>query len=222
MMAIKWVMANKKTVFGVLSALLILLVLYSTWARFHPAQVVTFESQQQASTPTGVQQAAASAQVPFSASQAERVVLSIQASAKEPPVTSVTTTGAKVKETVAAELKKSGGQVAIVTDPAHPAATPVVTSTPGTTAPASASIVVIPPTTTVTLNQYNIKAYPDRLIQVGGSYQEVFVAYSWRVSVPKIPLLAPHGAVGYLGTYAHTNFDEPANSRVGILLTIPQ
>lgn len=218
MMAIKWVMANKKTVFGVLSALLILLVLYSTWARFHPAQVVTFESQQQASTPTGVQQAAASAQVPFSASQAERVVLSIQASAKEPPVTSVTTTGAKVKDTVAAELKKSGGQVAIVTDPAHPAATPVVAST----TPAAAGTVVIPPTATVTLNQYNIKAYPDRLIQVGGSYQEVFVAYSWRVSVPKIPLLAPHGAVGYLGTYAHTNFDEPANSRVGILLTIPQ
>lgn len=219
MAIIKWLAAHEKPALHVILVLLVLAGLCFAWQRFHPAQPAMFESQQQAATPAGVQQAADDAQIPLSVSQVTRVAQSIQKAVNEPLAASVVTTGAKMKETVAAELKKSGGQVAIVTDPAHPAATPVVAS--DKTAPA-AGTVVIPPTATVTLNQYNIKAYPDRLIQVGGSYQEVFAAYSWRVTIPKVPLLAPHGATGYLGAYAHANLDAPANSRAGVLLTIPQ
>lgn len=205
MAAVQWLKANEKLVSRALVALLLLVVICFAWARFHPAQPVTSESQQQATTPAGVQLAANFAQMPLTASQTAVVVQAIEAATKTQPAASVVTTGSKMEATVQAELKKSGGQFAIVTDPAHPVTAPVV-----------------PPTATVTLNQYNVKAYPDRLIQIGGSYQEAFAAINWRVSVPKIPLLAPHGAVGYLGVYTHINTDQPANSRVGVLLTIPR
>lgn len=129
----------------------------------------------------------------------------------------VQTTGAKLEETIQAELKKSGGQFAIVTDPKHPASVPVL---PPTNA-ASAKAEPIAPAAPVILNQYNIKAYPDRLFQIGGSYQEVFAAYSWKVDVPKIPLIVPHGNTGYLGVYGHANLDRPDQSRMGVILTIP-
>lgn len=60
------------------------------------------------------------------------------------------------------------------------------------------------------------------LIQAGGSYQEVFAAYSWKVNVPKILIIAQHSAVGYLGFYDHANFDQPRMSRIGIILNIPK
>lgn len=205
MVAVQWLKANEKPILRVLVGLLVLVVLYLIWARTHPAQTVTLESQQQATTPAGVKLAANFAQAPLSASQTAAVVQAIKAAPKEQPMSTVVTTGSKMEITVQAELKKSGGQFAIVTDPAHPATMPAV-----------------PPPAMVTLNQYNIKAYPDRLIQIGGSCKEVFAAYNWRVSVPKIPLLASHGDVGYLGVYTHINFDHPANSRAGVLLTIPR
>ncbi len=205
MAAVQWLKANGKPVLRALVALLVLVVLYLFWARFQPARSMTLESQQLATSPAGVQLAANFAQVPLTESQTAAVVQAIKAAPKERPAAKVATTGANLKATIQTELKKSGGQFAIVTDPVHPTAAPVV-----------------PPAATVTLNQYNIKAYPDRLIQIGGSSREVFAAYNWRVSVPKIPLLAPHGAVGYLGAYTHINFDRSVKSRVGVLLTIPR
>ena len=72
------------------------------------------------------------------------------------------------------------------------------------------------------MNQYNIKAYPARLVQIGGSYQEVMASYSWKVTIPKIPFVAPHGDIGYVGIYSHVNLDNYSSSRVGIVLTIPK
>lgn len=175
MAVLQWITANEKTILRSMVVLLAASILYFVWARFHPARPMTFESQQQASTPAGVQLTANNAQVPLSASQAARVVQSVQASANVVPVAIVATTGSKLQEAVKAELQKFGGQFSIVTDPAHPGSAPVVAA--AAAKPASANAEVIPPTAAVTLNQYNIKAYPDRLIQIGGSYQEVFAAY---------------------------------------------
>lgn len=219
MFIIRWLAAHARAAIHVLLVFLAAVAVCYSWSRLQPPQPVVFQSQQRASTPAGVEGAANNAQVPLTASQASMVAQSIQAATKTQPAAYVVTTGAKMQATVQTELKKSGGQFAIVTDPAHPDSTPFEVP-PGKPSPPNGEI--IPPAATVTLNQYNIKAYPDRLIQIGVSYHEVFAGYSWRVSVTKIPLLAPHGAVGYLGAYAHINTHEPADSRAGVLLTIPK
>lgn len=202
---------------GLALAVIIFLVGLLFWNRAHPPVPITLESQEQAATPAGVERAASAAQVPLSPTQTAAIAGAIKKSVDNVPDAVVQTTEAKLEETIRAELKKSGGQFAIVTDPKHPATIPVV---PAASA-ASAQAEAIVPNAPVILNQYNIKAYPDRLFQVGGSYQEVFAAYSWRVSVPKLPGIAPRGNTGYLGVYGHANLDRPEQSRVGILLTIP-
>ena len=202
---------------GLALAVIIFLVGLLFWNRAHPPVPITFESQEQAATPAGVDRAANAAQVPLSPSQAAAIASVIKESEATAPDAVVQTTGAKLEETIQAELKKSGGQFAIVTDPKHPAGVPVLP--PANAIPAKAD--PIAPAATLILNQYNIKAYPGRLFQIGGSYQEVFAAYSWKVDVPKIPLISPRGSTGYLGVYGHANLDRPDQSRVGILLTIP-
>ena len=205
---IQWVIANEKPIARVLLVLLVIALMCIAWAHFHPARPVTFESQKQASTPAGVEQAADNAQVPISPAQASAIATAIEQDADKPPAAVVQTTGAQLQQTVAKETQKFKADFAIVTDPKN----------------SSMAIkpAAIPPNTPVVFNQYNIKAYPDRLIQIGGSYQEVFAAYSWKVNVSKIPLIAPHGDVGYLGLYSHANLDHPDTSRIGIMLTIPK
>lgn len=164
-----------------------------------------------------MERAANAAQVPLSQSQATAIASAIKESEAKAPDAVVRTTEAKLEETIKAELKKSGAQFAIVTDPKHPANVPVLPQADAAPAKAEATTASAP----VSLNQYNIKAYPDRLFQVGGSYQEVFAAYSWKVDVPKVPIIAPHGNTGYLGVYGHANLDRPDQSRIGVILTIP-
>jgi hypothetical protein len=202
---------------GLALAIILLLVGLLFWNRTHPPAPVTLASQEQAATPAGVERAANAAQVPLSPSQATAIASEIKESEEKAPDAVVQTTGAKLEETIRAELKKSGGQLAIVTDPKHPDRVPVLP--PAGAAPAKGE--AIAPSTPVILNQYNIRAYPTRLIQVGGSYQEVFAAYSWKVDVPKVPIIAPHGNTGYLGVYGHANLDRPDQSRIGVILTIP-
>jgi hypothetical protein len=212
-----WIDNHARVLLGLALAVIIFLVGLLFWNRAHPPVPITLESQEQAATPAGVERAASAAQVPLSPTQTAAIAGAIKKSVDNVPDAVVQTTEAKLEETIRAELKKSGGQFAIVTDPKHPATIPVV---PAASA-ASAQAEAIVPNAPVILNQYNIKAYPDRLFQVGGSYQEVFAAYSWRVSVPKLPGIAPRGNTGYLGVYGHANLDRPEQSRVGILLTIP-
>ncbi|MDR3565602.1 MAG: hypothetical protein P4N59_29760 [Negativicutes bacterium] len=220
MAVIQWIIANEKTILRVMVVLLAAGILYFVWARLHPAKVVTFESQQQASTPTGVEGAANAAEVPISSAQAAEIASVIKHDAGKPPNAVVQTNGASLIDTAKKELQKFGGQFSIVTEPKNPAIIPALSLTGKTVTSAKGG--TLSPNTPVTLNQYNIKAYPDRLIQVGGSYQELFAAYSWRVNVPKIPLIAPRGDIGYLGVYGHANLDNPGMSRIGIILTIPK
>lgn len=216
MYILAWIDNHARAVLGIALAIIIFLAGLLIWGRAHPPEPIALESQEQAATPAGVERAANAAQVSLSPEQTAAIAKAIKE--EKAPAAVVQTTGAKLEETIKAELKKSGGQLAIVTDPKHPASIPVL---PPANA-AWAKVEPIAPSTPVSLNQYNIKAYPDRLFQIGGSYQEVFVAYSWKVDVPKIPLIAPHGGVGYLGVYGHANFDRPDTSRMGIVLTIPR
>lgn len=212
-----WIDSHARVLLGLALAVIIFLVGLLFWNRAHPPAPVTLASQEQAATPAGVDRAANSAQVPLSSSQAATIAGAIKESEAKAPDAVVQTTGAELGETIRDELKKSGGQFAIITDPKQPDRVPVLPS--ASAAPAKTE--PIAPSALVTLNQYNIKAYPDRLIQIGGSYQEVFAAYSWKVDVPKIPLIAPHGNTGYLGVYGHANLDRPDQSRMGLILTIP-
>jgi hypothetical protein len=202
--------------------LIILLAGILVWGKFLPPETVTFETREQAATPAGAEKAANAARVSISPSQAAEIANVIKESADREPDAVVRTTGESLEATIKTELQKTGGQFAIVTDSKEPASVPVPLPDNSKVAIILASAGALPSGTPVTLNQYNIKAYPDRLIQIGGSYREVLTAYSWKVDVPKIPLIIPRGAVGYLGVYGHANFDRPDMSRVGILLTIPK
>jgi hypothetical protein len=209
------------------AALLVATVLLAVGAyliegQSQPSQPVTYESQLQAETPAGVEKAATAAAVPLLPMQAAMIAEEIKEAAANPPDAVVQTNGAKLEDTAKTEVQKSGGQFAIVTDPKDPAKSPVLPTTTGKAVTTPANVGTISPNTPVTLNQYNIKVYPDHLFQVGGSYKEVLAAYSWKVDVPKIPLIVPNGGVGYLGVYGHANFDRPDMSRAGIILTIPK
>jgi len=212
-----WLDNYARELLGLALAIIIFLVGLLVWNRAHPPVPITLESQEQAATPAGVDRAANAAQVPLSPSQAEAIAGAIKKSEEKVPDVVVQTTEAKLEETIRGELKKSGGQFAIVTDPKHPDRIPILPLAGTDPAPNEP----IAPSAPVILNQYNIKAYPDRLFQIGGSYQEVFAAYSWKVDVPKIPLIIPYGNTGYLGVYGHANLDRPDQSRMGVILTIP-
>lgn len=212
-----WINNHARVLLGLALAVIIFLVGLLFWNRAHPPVPVTLASQEQAATPAGVERAANAAQVPLSPSQATAIASAIKESEEKAPDAVVQTTEAKLEETIKAELKKSGGQFAIITDPKHPDCVPVLPPTDAASAKAEATTASAP----VILNQYNIRAYPAHLIQVGGSYREVFAAYSWKVDVPKVPIIAPHGNIGYLGVYGHANLDRPDQSRIGVILTIP-
>ncbi|MDR3563501.1 MAG: hypothetical protein P4N59_18990 [Negativicutes bacterium] len=208
MVVMQWIVAHEKGVLRLFVVILVVVLAYVVWAHFHSPRTVTFECQEQAATATGVKQAADNAQVPLSSFQTKEVAQYIQSSVNIPPTNIVPTTGANLKQTIAQEQNKFKADFTIVTDPKNPS----ITINPAT----------IPPYIPVTLNQYNIKAYPAHLIQIGGSYQEIMIAYSWKVNVPKIPIIAPNGDIGYLGVYSHANFNHPDMSRIGMMLTIPK
>lgn len=222
-MIFAWIDKHARVLLCITLALVLLLAGILVWDRLHPPVPVSLESRQEATAPAGAEKAAGAAQVPLLPAQAAAVAKAIKEDGDNPPDDAVQTTGAKLKDTIKTELQKSGGQFAVVTEPKKDwTGVPASASITGKAINAVANVGRALPNTPVTLNQYNIKAYPDRLIQVGGSYQEVFAAYSWKVDVPKIPLIAPHGDIGYLGVYGHANFDLPATSRIGIMLTIPR
>ena len=218
-MMIALIMANEKWILRALVIILVMALLILGWNLLHPPQKVTFESQKNATTAQGAQEAANNAQIPLVHGQAAEVGVLISEAAKTPPAASVEATGETLEKVVLQEQKTAKADFSIVADAKNPNLTPVVGN--GKIVPA-ANTEVITQNTPVILNQYNVKAYPDQLLQVGGSVNEVMIAYSWRVNVPKIPLIAPKGDVGYIGVYGHYNADVPGNSRVGIMLTIPR
>lgn len=179
---LSWLWKHRDWVALIVAIILLAIGAYFLWAHFHPAQPVTYESQQQAETPQGVQKAADSAQVPITKRQAAEISQYIHENANAPPIATEVTTGARLEQQAANALKLNHADFAILTDPVKPAQKPAVKRGDS-----------------VTVNEYLVKAYPGHLLQAGLGKKAALLSWSIRANVPKIPFIAPHGAVGYVG-----------------------
>ncbi|MCE5286954.1 MAG: hypothetical protein LLG02_14070 [Pelosinus sp.] len=173
---------------------------YLIWAHMHPPQPVTYESQQQAETPQGIERAADNAGVIISTRQATDVAQQIENIVVEnkAPDKIVETTGAELASVVKSEQQKSGADFSIITNPKEPNKQ-VDTKELAKNNPA------------ISLNQYNIKAYPDKLIE--GTYynsDDYDIGY-----MSKVKIL---GKQGYVGPVIQS---EDKNIRVGVRVSVP-
>ena len=125
--------------------------LYIFWPR-HISQPVTGESQQQAETPAGVEQAADNAQVEMLQAQLDEVAAESARLKNLPPEKVIVAVPAEVPAVIKDKQQKSGADFAIITDPAYPEQQVDLHQ-----------VEQLPAGTTVELNQYNIKVYPKAL-----------------------------------------------------------
>lgn len=182
----------RKYLWIVVSVILFLLAtaFYLGWQNMKKPEKTVLLTQEQAQTTAGVQLAADAARVPVSAAQAREVARRIETiTAKTPPERVVSTTGAAVEKTVEGLRQEKGADFSIVTNPQKPAEKPV-----------------LKPDEPVNLNVYNVKAYPQKLVEVGIGVHGGDIAYLRRVNVPKVPFLLPKGAVGYAGPFVRTEY----------------
>ena len=198
-----WLYKHRQLVMYAIVAAALAVGGYLLYQHFHPHSPVTPLSQEQAETPQGVQEAAEQSQVHISTDQAVEIAEAIREAPARKPDRVVETTGAQLVDTVEAERIKSGADFAIVTDPAQAGKTPVLDNKIGPP--------TFPADKPVTLNQYNIQAYPKALLELTAySDKSLDVAYLRRVKV--------FGATGYIGPAITLS---PDSVRVGARLTIP-
>ncbi len=201
----------------IIGGLILLLVIgFFIWQHFHPPQAAdqppapVYETYDQSHSADGVQQAAEESGVHLDLPQQQEILQDIQASDTRRPDSVVQTIGAQLASAVKTEQVKSGADFTIVS-PAKPDPT-MAAGTPG-------QLPTLPANTPVTLNQYNIKAYPDKLIEatIYGD-KSADIAYMSKVKVL--------GLQGYVGPTV--KYDPPANTlngrakvTVGARITIP-
>jgi hypothetical protein len=153
------------------------------WQHFHPPEPVTMESQQQAETSQGVERAAQKGDVPISAGQSKQIAKEIKPAVHEKPVAVVKTTGKDLSATINKEVKKSGADFAIVTNPKEP--------------DKSVDVKKIPDNQPVILNQYTIHALHAHQWSVG-YYDRQNCEVSWQMRIANTG--------GYIGpSVLHTN-----------------
>lgn len=114
--------------------------------------MVTGESQQQAETPEGVELAAKNAHINMLQSQLEEAAKQIASLYNRPPDKVIKTVPVEVVKTVEIEREKRGADFAIVTEPKQPDQQTDLKE-----------IKKLPANTPVTLNQYNVFAYKQKL-----------------------------------------------------------
>ena len=131
----------------ILCVVSVVAVCFGVYGCMHPAQTVTQESQQEAETPAGVEQAADRAHVPISNDQANDAATQIKYIYEHDvqPVYTITTTGSKVQKVAETAQNDAGADFSIITDKSDPNS--------------KVDISAIPATSTVELNQYNVQAY---------------------------------------------------------------
>lgn len=127
--------------------------------------------------------------VPVTKAQAREIAGKIATISTGSPERVISTTGAEVEITVASLRQAKGADFTLITNPQKPAEKPILT-----------------PDEQVKLNVYNVKAYPDKLMEVSIGAHGGDIAYLHRVNVPKVPLLLPKGAVGYAGPFVRTEY----------------
>lgn len=173
---------------------------YYIWQCFKPIQQVTVQSQNLAQTPAGVRDAANNAHVNMLQSQLEEAARQIAILKNKPPETIVRTIPVEVTKVIESERVKTGADFAIVTDPKQPDKKVDLKE-----------IEKLPESTTVNLNQYNIKAYPQHLAEVTlYSAKDYDAAY-----LSKIKVL---GATGYVGPVISRTDN---NMKIGVRVTVP-
>jgi Tfp pilus assembly protein PilO len=121
---------------------------YLIWAHMHPPQLATGESQQQAETSQGVEQAAHNAHVKMYQDQIDEAARQIAMLKNQKPDTIIKTVPIEVEKTVIKEVEKRGADFAIVTDPKQPDQKVDLKE-----------VAKLPASTPVELNQYNVYAY---------------------------------------------------------------
>lgn len=171
--------------------LLVCIAGYFVW-RSHQAQPVTTESQVQAETPAGVEQAADRTHVSISNDQAQQAASQIKYiySHDVQPVYTITTTGSKAQEAAETAQNDAGADFAIVTNKSDPNK--------------KIDVSAIPATSKVELNQYNVQAYKKTLhtVEVGTNDMKCVDEVGYTVSKK----ISKDGK--YIGVGASYNFDD--------------
>ena len=142
-----WVEAHKKLIAYIAAGAVLICAAFLIYRHFHQPEPVTTESQTQAETPAGVEQAADRAHVPINNDQANDAATQIKYiySHDVQPVYTVTTTGDKAQKAAETAQNNAGADFSIITNKSNPTAT--------------TDLKTLPASSTVELNQYNIQAY---------------------------------------------------------------
>lgn len=147
---------NKKTltIFIVIAALLASAIAgYLYWEHKKSPDPVVGTSQIKAETPAGAKQAAAAAGVTLGNAQSEEVAAEVAKASERKPDSVVEATPASAWDEMRRQSAKSGADYSMITNPQKPDA--IVQKK---------DLENLPQGSTISLNQYNIKAYPKNQI----------------------------------------------------------
>lgn len=196
MAAISFIKNHKKIIVGALAAILLGISAYFIYQHFHPAKTVTTETQMQAETTAGVENAATNAKVPISGSQAQEAASQIHyiVANNQPPQYVVYTTASEASSAEKTAQEKANADFAIVTDPSSPTET-VDTSK-------------LPQDTQISLNQYNVQAYKKTLHTVSYAPKAIDNPSPKEVGYSVARKVTKDGQ--YLGVGVDYNFDDKA------------
>lgn len=178
-------------------AALIVAVIFA-WHYFAKPEAVRQISQDAAKTAVGQKEAADGAGIKLGDKQAAEAAKMVEEAVSRPPDKVVPSTGGTVKKDLAIIARKSDGYI-LVTDPAAPKETPKLDA--------------LPHDKPLTLNVYDIKPYPKRLLEVTVYRQAADVALLRRVTVFK--------RTGYLGPVVSYDADRHSKVRIGVRLSVP-
>lgn len=131
---------------------IILVAIFVLWQYTHQPKPVTYESQIQAETPAGVNEAALNAKIKMQESQLTEAAKQIASLKDKPPITVTHTIVKEVPGVVERERQSAKTDFVIVTDPKHPTK--------------KVDLGDYKETEPVVLNQYNVQAYKKILRQV--------------------------------------------------------
>ena len=165
---INFIKEHKKIILIALILIIVSIGAYLIYGHFHPAKTVTTETQTQAETPAGVENAATNADVEISSDQAKEAADEIKeiAESGEAPSYTISTTAGQTQAAEKEAQESSGADFSIVTDKDS--------TTTDTTKLASS--------TPVELNQYNVQAYKKTLQTLTATNQAVTYTVSEKVS----------------------------------------
>ena len=140
-----WIKNHKKIVLGTVAAIILAAAIFYLYEKMHPAVPVTYETQTDAETPAGLENAADKAKIKLQQDQIEEAAKQIASLKNKQPDTITHTIVQQVPVVVEKERQDSGADFAIVTDPKNP--------------DQKVDLTKYQDTDPVVLNQYNVQAY---------------------------------------------------------------